>query len=202
VRKNVEEWQILHPQWRVTLWNNTLVRQAFPDLIPILSKLGTMSWVANILRYHIIERYGGVYLDTDIVPLRSLEPLRKLGTFTVCENPTVKMVPHLANLSMSGCIIACNAVIAATKNHPALGHVIEVSMKNTLAHLKKRKKRYSTMISGPQPWTDSAKKHEVNILYANTFFPCRWQAKEKCIKSDFMDDQYVYAMHTWEKSWK
>jgi hypothetical protein len=171
----------------------------------VLSRLQVISWAANLIRYRIIERYGGVYLDNDVVPLRSLESLRKLGTFTVCESPRVR--PPQFNpprLIMTGnvCLIACNAVIAATKGHPALAHVIEVSMDNTLQHLQNNFLHYSTSISGPTVWTKSAKMHAFNILYAATFYPCNWDKREKCIKSRFVNDSYVYGMHNWEHSWR
>jgi hypothetical protein len=35
VRDNVEEWKMLHLQWRATLWNNILVQQAFPENIVV-----------------------------------------------------------------------------------------------------------------------------------------------------------------------
>jgi hypothetical protein len=211
VRKIVDDWKMMHPQWQVRIWDNTMVRQEFPDLIPVLSKLDTMAWVADLLRYHIIERYGGVYLDTDIVPLRSLEPLRKLGSFTVCERPREAAIPTTVNststnlLIMSGCTMVCNAIIAAPKSHPALAHAVEVSMRNTVERIQrnggKHGGNFALTVSGPAMWTKAVEKHAFNILYSPTFYPCDWSKRNECVKSRFENIKYVYAMHMWAGSW-
>jgi mannosyltransferase OCH1-like enzyme len=218
VRNNMDDWKMMHPQWQVRIWDNTMVRQEFPELIPVLSKLDAMAWVADILRYHILLRHGGVYIDTDIVPLRSLEPLRKLGTFTVCEAPRRATIPASFNsttstnlLIMNGCKIVSNAVIAATKNHPALAHATEVSMQNTWKRIKGKHggrngggNFFILSVSGPHMWSkivDKQQKHAFNVFYAPTFFPCDWHKKDDCVKSRFENMNYVYGMHMWEQSW-
>lgn len=61
---------------------------------------------ADILRLEILIKYGGVYLDSDMEPLKAFDDLLTIGELVVCE------------LKPAGRVN--NAFIAAVPNHPAL----------------------------------------------------------------------------------
>jgi len=188
------------------VWDNVAVRRDFPDIVPVVAQIKTMAWAANLIRYHVLEHFGGIYLDTDIVPLRSLEPLLNYSAFTVCQSPFQKSDKFkLANHSMptKECKQACNAVIGAKPHHPALQQAIEKSMNNTLERLEHSPfKMYSLEISGPPRWTEAAKNYsDVVFLRSFTFYPCMWHEKQNCIKERYLSDARIFAMHTWAKSW-
>lgn len=81
----VGRWQELHPGWLHKLW------QADPDLPPHLLRCGpeligcrSVDLVArskspeqrsHVWRYEILEQQGGVCVDADVEPFRSLDPL-------------------------------------------------------------------------------------------------------------------------------
>ena len=65
----------LHPNWSYTIWTDDLVRKEFSQLIDLLIAASVPSVISDILRVNIIARFGGIYMDTDILCLRSFEPL-------------------------------------------------------------------------------------------------------------------------------
>jgi mannosyltransferase OCH1-like enzyme len=77
-----EAWKALHPTWEMRLW-----QQSGDDAVEagdfkfisnhpeMLARACHLSQRSNILRYELIERFGGVYMDIDMEPLRSIEPL-------------------------------------------------------------------------------------------------------------------------------
>lgn len=75
--ENIEKWKKLMPNWQIRLWtNNDLTTKHFPlQIIYLLDKVERGVQKADIMRYFIIEKYGGIYVDADIFPHRSLEPL-------------------------------------------------------------------------------------------------------------------------------
>ena len=79
VLENVQKWSELMPNWKMTFWtNNDINSQHFSnEVIELIYNSEKGAQKADIMRYHIIEKYGGVYLDSDITPHRSLEPLIK-----------------------------------------------------------------------------------------------------------------------------
>ena len=74
---NVSKWKELMPLWEVRVWSNSdITIEHFPeDIIDLLGRVKKGAQKADIMRYFIIEKYGGVYMDSDVTPHRSLEPL-------------------------------------------------------------------------------------------------------------------------------
>ena len=59
------------------LWsNNDITTKHFPlNIVYLLNKIKKGAQKADIMRYFIIEKYGGIYLDADVYPINSLNPL-------------------------------------------------------------------------------------------------------------------------------
>jgi mannosyltransferase OCH1-like enzyme len=80
-------WATLHPDWEVKLWTDADVaelalenQQAFDSAVNYGEK-------SDILRYELLERFGGVYADCDFVSLRSLDEIvSKLDFFAGLSN--------------------------------------------------------------------------------------------------------------------
>jgi hypothetical protein len=195
ILQRIDAWKRLHPHWYAVIWTNAMAERHFPSVFSILKKLRTASWASNILRYHVIARYGGVYLDTDIVPLRPL-PSRLLNTpFTVCERPR----------NGGLCTIACNAVIASPQGNTEIQAAASEALLRTQTYIAKNPKRnYDVNLTGPRFWsqTATAPGTSIRILPSRTFFPCDWTDREACIADRYSNDSDVYAMHTWQHSWK
>ena len=76
------DWRRLHPRWELRLWrdsgNDQIAANGFelasrhPKLLAAACHLSQRS---NIWRYDLIDRFGGVYLDTDMEPLRPIDDL-------------------------------------------------------------------------------------------------------------------------------
>ena len=69
----IEGWLELHPGWKHVLWTD----ENRPTLGNEAQFLAARSFAqkADIARYELVYRYGGVYVDTDTECLRSIEPL-------------------------------------------------------------------------------------------------------------------------------
>lgn len=77
VLENIKKWTTLMPHWNIKFWtNNDLTITHFPlNIISLIDTVKKGAQKADIMRYFIMEKYGGVYVDTDVTPYRSLEPL-------------------------------------------------------------------------------------------------------------------------------
>jgi mannosyltransferase OCH1-like enzyme len=75
---HVNKWRELMPLWEIRVWtNDDITLEHFPkNVIELLSNVKKGAQKADIMRYFIIEKYGGVYLDSDITPHSSLETLK------------------------------------------------------------------------------------------------------------------------------
>ena len=158
VLHRVRTWKMNHPDWNVTFWDDKLVHQIYPHLIPVLSQLTQEAWSSDVLRYYILRDYGGIYLDSDIRPLHKLDPLLSLtdgtstttsgggGAFGLCEDPiharaskVVGTNPFIQDPTIP-CNSFANGIIGSIKNHPALIDIAKISWDNTIEHVQKHKK--------------------------------------------------------------
>jgi mannosyltransferase OCH1-like enzyme len=77
VGKHYDQWKTLMPEWTVRLWTNAdLPEGEFPAaILPRIAEAKKGAQKADIMRYFIVYKYGGVYMDADVVPHRSLDPV-------------------------------------------------------------------------------------------------------------------------------
>jgi mannosyltransferase OCH1-like enzyme len=75
-----EMWRTLMPDWTIRIWGNADINEEeFPtDAVGLINAVSKGAQKADIMRYFILEKYGGIYVDGDVEPLRSLEPVLSL----------------------------------------------------------------------------------------------------------------------------
>lgn len=193
IRNRINLWNNTHPDWSVVIWTNVLVERHFPELYMASKRIKTEAWVSDIIRYHVIARYGGIYIDTDIVPLRVLPSKLLENAFTVCQVPR----------DGTRCILTCNAVIGSPRGNPEMELVASQALRGTEIYLNSHKKKYNLYVTGPPFWSTftTRSNSSIKILPATTFYPCDWKEPHACKKEKYIGNQNVYAMHLWEHSW-
>src|SRR5436190_16517529 len=72
-RRYGESWRRHHPGWRMRLWTD----EDLPELGDrrALERARHHAERANLVRYEVLRRFGGVYVDTDVECLRPIGPL-------------------------------------------------------------------------------------------------------------------------------
>jgi hypothetical protein len=73
-KRNIDRFRQLHPCWDVHLVTD-LPSNTPPQLRLAIDGCDQWCQVSDLVSYWLLFRYGGVYLDTDVTPLRSIEPL-------------------------------------------------------------------------------------------------------------------------------
>ena len=73
----MEAWKRLHPGWRYMLWtdedNLEFVRSKYPEFLDLYLYWPYPIQRVDMVRYLILDYYGGIYCDLDQQPLQSLE---------------------------------------------------------------------------------------------------------------------------------
>ena len=104
-------WQTLHPDWQCVLWDDEAVAK-----LPLLNAAAFASapnrgFQADILRYELLYRYGGWYVDMDLLCTRPLHALSRAGALVTAQsNSTVWELN--------------NAFIGAVPGHPCLAAIM------------------------------------------------------------------------------
>jgi mannosyltransferase OCH1-like enzyme len=79
-----ERWALLHPDWMVLVWSDeSYQREIMPartaayyrDPARWSPKSSVWQWRADIARYEILAKMGGVWIDADLEPLRPIDPI-------------------------------------------------------------------------------------------------------------------------------
>ena len=199
VLARIDQWKRMYPTWYIVVWTNVLIEEHFPVLYKLFQKINTEAWVSDILRYHVIAKYGGIYLDTDIIPLRKIPSDLLKTTFTVCERPR--------DTTFQKCFLACNAIIASTYEHPEIKVIAQKAVDVTKQKINQKHQshsnRYDVALTGPRLWSEYLKNSTSTIttLTSKTFYPCDWKDRTLCKKDKYIHDYNVFAMHLWKHSW-
>ncbi len=165
-----------HPDWEMRMWTD--------EDLPVLGigaadcqRSRTHSELSNLVRYEVLHRQGGVYVDTDVECLRPLTPLlRGIDAFAALEAP--------------GCV--GNAVLGSIAGHAAFERAARLARRTlgTGAHSADANGPYLlSLILEQEPG--------VAILGAERFYPYRWDELER--RDETFPD--AYAVHHWARSW-
>jgi mannosyltransferase OCH1-like enzyme len=122
VNDYITKWHELMPTWQIRLWTNAdLTETEFPaNLLTKINDSTSGAQKADLMRYYIVYRHGGVYLDTDVIPHRSLEPIRGLAPLVICND----MPFTWAYISIG--------FFAATPYHPVLEYACKLCLGATI----------------------------------------------------------------------
>jgi hypothetical protein len=166
-----------HPGWEMRLWTD----EDLPTLEITATnreRARTHAELANLVRYEVLYRHGGIYVDTDVECRRALTPLlRGIDAFAALE------VPGRVG----------NALLGAVAHHRAFERAA------TLARLT-----LGTFQPGAAS-TNGAyflslileQESKVAILATRLFYPYLWDELER--RHEAFPD--AYAIHHWALSW-
>ncbi len=176
-----ESWVRLNPGWTDRLWTDadlpTLQNQAEFDRSPNFSQK------SDFVRYEVVQRHGGVYLDTDFECLKPIAPLFEGADAFLVREDSVNFA---------------SAIFGAVKGHPMLDAIIEALPASAAAH----RGGPSNEATGPQFLTGVLRARPellegVAIIEPELFFPYPWD------RPDLRDGPFpgAYGAHHWARSW-
>lgn len=172
----------LHPGWEIRTWQDSSELRWLRNqkLFDEWFERDPYGRIPDILRYEILWKFGGVYIDTDFEPLRSLEPLLDdPRPFAGWENDRTM----------------CTALLAAPPAHPAVDALIT----QLPAHAKKNATRTPNYATGPEFATKVWRgREDVRRLPPICFYPVGWWEKH-LLGGPYPDE--TFAVHHWAKGW-
>jgi hypothetical protein len=170
-----ESWARHHPKWEHRLWRD----DDLPEIgVPaeIIARAESPVELADVARFLIIARHGGVYVDTDFECLRPLDPLLKgVDAFAAVQRPGE----------------VNTALLGATAGHPAFRRAAELVIET----FGRAPLPAST---GPPFFTHLLWDFpEVTLFPPELFYPYLWTEPER------RDERFprAYAVHHWTMSW-
>lgn len=173
----------LHPGWEIRTWNDSgqLDWMRHADLMQELLRTDPFGRAPDLLRYELLWRFGGVYIDTDFEPLRPMDEL--------LEDPR----PFLGWESER---TLCTALLAAPPEHPAIGVLLD----GVVGRLEWSQGKPANEAIGPEYATALwRERDDVRRLPPWAFYPVGWWERHKLGRVEY--PARTYAVHHWAKGW-
>lgn len=110
VKRNVEHWSRLNPDFEICEWNESNIDMYDSEYVRKAMEKGKWAFVSDFVRLHVLQQQGGVYLDVDvelIKPFSSIEMDKLiLGYMYDCALGTAVMYsppdhPYIRNILQS-----------------------------------------------------------------------------------------------------
>lgn len=192
-RRFLATWEEHHPDWPLSIWDDAalanfpLVNQAIYDEAEQIAPGSVGQLRSDVARYEILLKYGGIYVDTDVECLRSIEPL-----VAIAGNRA------FAGWEAEGRWVN-NAVLGAPAGHPFLRALVDGLAANVRRHMNPGTVR-PNVLTGPQYVTPlyQIMPKLVHVFPRVTFYPFLWNELHRK-REQFPDS---YAVHWWANAHK
>ncbi len=187
VARCLDSWRRFLPEYELKEWND----QTIPREVPYCqAAIDARRWsrLANYVRLYSLHEEGGIYLDTDMEIVRSLDPLLGEGCFLAFQQE--QRCEDWVN----------NAVLGAEAGHAFLSHCINYTVEAF--------ERDGVFLRSPTVTTAVLEQmglrqygrqrcENVTVLPFETFYPYPWYSRfsPTCVT------EQTYGIHHWEASW-
>lgn len=84
--KCINSWKKFLPDFEIKEWNEKNFNISIIPYTAEAYKKKKYAFVSDYARFWILYNYGGIYFDTDVEIIQSLEPIITKGAFLGCEN--------------------------------------------------------------------------------------------------------------------
>lgn len=185
-RKWHDSWLLKNPGWEFKIWDDERVKWFTfrkPRLKRLLESCKSFSEKSDLLRFHLLYRFGGVYIDTDFECLRNIDSFVQGKSFVVCKETPRKL---------------CAAFLASTPQHPNLKKLIDLSWDRdrSLTADWKYGPWFVTQHLGLEAGEEDGIDSDVKRVY-----PYGYQEMWRCHEDFSKTHPEAYAAHHWMFSW-
>lgn len=173
------EFARLHPGWDCRTYREPIDPAEWPLTGDLFDRCQNGAQKAGLIRLEALVRDGGVYVDADVKPFRSMEPLLRCEGFAGWEDETT--VP--------------DAVLGFRKGHPVLDLLITKARASIEGGA-------GAWLSGPGVTTEVLPgRHDVLLLPPGAFYPFHYLEKSKGPGVNAAPPPYAFLAHQWHHSW-
>ncbi len=188
-KKWMRSWKLLNPEWEYIFWDNSKIKQLGIINNKVYKEINNVGFRSDLLRYTILEKYGGLYVDTDF------ECLTKLPEFLLNYDYVSGLVfgfePQINNaiiLAKPNCFILNKLVKEITKNRSLREiSVFEASGPDLLTKI------YFNL--------DDKEKNNCLIVPSNFFYPYPSFLVDTNLDIKKFITEDSIGIHYWERSW-
>jgi len=206
-----ETWKTKHPDWKYIHWNekaiNDVIQSEFSELCDFYNSLPFDIQRWDMVRFLIMNKYGGLYADFDYECLENIEPLLENRTCCIGLEPDshcmMYNIPRVLNA----------ALFASVPNALYIKKIIEKVIANKIKyHDTMNKAYYILKTTGPLMLSEvyenmtNKEKKEVYLIpakYVTPFNNVQIEQVKAGVENDELENclQDAYAIHYFSTTW-
>lgn len=182
--KYMDSWAKYHPDWEYRLWTDNNIKDIDITSREVFEQAKNPAMRSDILRYEILKKYGGLYVDTDFECLKPFDDLLYLNFFT--------------GISYDSSLQLYNGLIASIPGHPILEDCVKVNE----VYLGNKGSRIIS-ITGAYHFTRCFLRNVISRTVAfpmEYFYPYPNNIRDIGDPYSFVTEN-TYAIHHWAISW-
>ena len=176
-----ERWQLLHPDWEFREWRDDSIKEL--SLHSTIEKIEINAVKADIARYEILYKYGGIYLDCDMDCYQPIDSL-------ICEDDDFIVCNQINDFK---CLCSIG-FFASSSCHPILERAVKELAETDLSLMNNSS---PAEITGPYFFRRVINNKKVKNLDPSAFYPY-FHLKSEWYKRDMST---IYGVHSWGGSW-
>jgi mannosyltransferase OCH1-like enzyme len=205
-KKAMASWKLIHPDWDFILWtdemNRIFIKDFFPDFLLIYDSYPHNIQRVDAVRYFILYKIGGVFVDLDFECLQNIEPL-----IAGCDcSFGLEPAAHADQKKMD--FLICNAFMAANQNNDFLKDVID---KLHLFEINRIHYFFDVLEStGPSfltsIYSEYEHKNNINLISSEKIYPLTANETKMLLNNEGDDTiirkiEQAYAVHYFSATW-
>lgn len=208
-----ETWRIHYPDWEYIFWDNDMinsfVEKYYPDYWDIFNKYPYDIQRWDAIRYLILDKIGGMYVDFDYESLSPIDELIKNKTCCFALEPK----SHIKGFKRKVDDVFNNALMLNTPGHPFMRKIVENVFTDEMLHYKAPKDICVFNTTGPWMLIDlyydlkEEEQQQVYLIPAKYVTPFdvpqafRFRMGEMSNELDSCLDE-AYAVHYFWGNWR
>jgi len=106
----VDSWREHHPDWEYKLWtdemNEAFIKAHYPDFLDIYQAYPSIIQKVDAVRYFILSKIGGLYVDLDFFCFKNIMPLLENTDSVFGQEHAEHCVPHQKDFIVSNALMA------------------------------------------------------------------------------------------------
>lgn len=174
-----DHWRQLLPGWQLMTHRDPLDPGEWPETSDLWPLCQNGAQLAGLIRLEALWRWGGVYVDSDVEPYRSLEPLVHLVGFACWED--ARCIP--------------DAVMGFEPEHAAVRSMLS-DARDVI------EQGGDAWHSGPGVSTSVLNgRRDILLLPPGAFYPYHYTEKTRARDDHMTEQPWSFGAHHWNGSW-
>lgn len=188
-KKWMSSWKLFNPDWQYIFWDNKKIMEL--DIIhsKAYKQINNYGFKSDLLRYEILKKYGGLYVDTDF------ECIKKLPGYLLEFN-------FVSGVVFDNAPIINNAMILTKPNSLIINRLLkEITLNNSLKELSVFEASGPLLLTKIYFNLNESEKKKCLITPSNYFYPFPHFLLEKNLDIKKFISKDSIGIHHWERSW-